>query len=776
MATRQKTIRYSLGNIVTCEGDIDRVWMFTSSGSVWTDETTDAGDSGTGDVAFTGAVGDILYICHDEKFDAVWVDVTTAPAGGVRTWEYYNGSTWAALTNTYLTGNANLTADTSFYFTPPSDWTATAVNGDANRYAIRGRVTTLYTTAGTAAVISIAAYDNLIDGAAGSQKTIELTESTSGRTFRSVILKVWSHTPVSGQWDRWLVRARIGSGSWSNIESRNLSALVGLANETTAFVTYYDLTTLFSTDFTSTSHGLEVELAQLQRNVTATIDQNRRHYSTEVLITYDFDDTSTTQMNTVIIPVDSLNASLTTSQQNIGGTNGIPQLTSSGLLQEASITIKDLYIVYVANANEAGTTNYSFVAQMDSDTEVTLATFDAVNQSDFYAEIIWRQPSLTTTSAHTLKARVTSVTGAVFADLGAYVVVTYSYDESTSTKRTVSLQLPFHHRTNLSAATTSTDAEVSAVKFFVEDANVSLLQSGILMYLHQAGDPGTWNIATGSQTYRGYTAPPDTTSGPTSAVHRIDSGAAAGTGGFTLARGINTLTVKSYVTAAVNSGGECGILFLNYSADLTAGKRTQSCWHIVYASMAQAQRSVVSKSIAIPESSYWLNWGSAISTLLDTNLFGVLTRIALATGFSVPVAGPTGAMDSNMGTRFTVEPLTRYWKRWANDTDSIRVDIETSRNFVIEPLGQFVVRYSMLLVACWHDYSYSISGDISGSGGGTVNWEAYSKQLGEKIASGSRTGDGSYTATWFDDTSSDVFVTAREDATHVGRSDDGTPA
>ena len=52
MATRQKSIRYSLGNTVTCEGDIDRVWMFTS-GSVWTDETTDTGDSGTGDVAFT---------------------------------------------------------------------------------------------------------------------------------------------------------------------------------------------------------------------------------------------------------------------------------------------------------------------------------------------------------------------------------------------------------------------------------------------------------------------------------------------------------------------------------------------------------------------------------------------------------------------------------------------------------------------------------------------------------------------------------------------------
>ena len=119
---------------------------------------------------------------------------------------------------------------------------------------------------------------------------------------------------------------------------------------------------------------------------------------------------------------------------------------------------------------------------------------------------------------------MTSVTGAVFADIGAYVVVTYSYNESTGTKRTVSLQLPFNHRAGFSAATTSTDAEVSTLKFFIEDANVALLQSGILMYLSQSAIRAHGILRLAHKRIEGIPARPDTTSGLTTAVHRIDSG------------------------------------------------------------------------------------------------------------------------------------------------------------------------------------------------------------------------------------------------------------
>lgn len=79
------------------------------------------------------------------------------------------------------------------------------------------------------------------------------------------------------------------------------------------------------------------------------------------------------------------------------------------------------------------------------------------------------------------------------------------------------------------------------------------------------------------------------------------------------------------------------------------------------------------------------------------------------------------------------------------------------------------------MIITYHTITYSITGTISGSGGGTVNVAAYRTDTGEKIGSTSRSGNGSYTITWYDNTI-DVFAEALEDAAHMGRSDDDVAA
>jgi hypothetical protein len=75
-------------------------------------------------------------------------------------------------------------------------------------------------------------------------------------------------------------------------------------------------------------------------------------------------------------------------------------------------------------------------------------------------------------------------------------------------------------------------------------------------------------------------------------------------------------------------------------------------------------------------------------------------------------------------------------------------------------------------VITYHSITYTVSGTVSGSSGGTVTLNLHRATSGEKILSTTRTGNGTYTFTWYDNTE-DLFVEARESGTLLGRSDTG---
>jgi hypothetical protein len=113
----------------------------------------------------------------------------------------------------------------------------------------------------------------------------------------------------------------------------------------------------------------------------------------------------------------------------------------------------------------------------------------------------------------------------------------------------------------------------------------------------------------------------------------------------------------------------------------------------------------------------------------------------------------------------------KSWRRFPEDPDTDRLDIETSRSFRVDTGVLSTSWYGVWIT--YHSITYSISGTITGSGGGTVNIDAYRDDTDEKIGSTSRVGDGVYLITWYDDTVN-VYAAAREDTTHVGRSDTDT--
>ena len=99
------------------------------------DQTVDANDVGADDVEFfpvSPANNDAFYIGEEDAiFDDVRINVGQAGAGTYTvTWQYWNGSSWTALSGVSPSGFAFKSSGvTTLTFTRPTDWQQTAVDG-----------------------------------------------------------------------------------------------------------------------------------------------------------------------------------------------------------------------------------------------------------------------------------------------------------------------------------------------------------------------------------------------------------------------------------------------------------------------------------------------------------------------------------------------------------------------------------------------------------------------------------------------------------------------
>jgi len=115
-------------------------------GGVQADETTEATNATTNDMTLlpaTPAVDDAYYFGGDEMFWGIELKYSTAGDGTwTITWEYWNGSSWTALSG--VTDDTNgFTATAGTYditFTIPTDWEKTDVGGITDKYWVRARV------------------------------------------------------------------------------------------------------------------------------------------------------------------------------------------------------------------------------------------------------------------------------------------------------------------------------------------------------------------------------------------------------------------------------------------------------------------------------------------------------------------------------------------------------------------------------------------------------------------------------------------------------------
>lgn len=540
----------------------------------------------------------------------------------------------------------------------------------------------------------------------------------------------------------------------------------------------FDFTSQFTTNWTGTSMTCDVQV-YFDQNSGTTLGM--RNVTAILTVSYEYDDTETTQIKTAWIPLESLVGTLPTVANTNFGTSQIPQLTGvGGMLPEDSVNIRDYYFVIEGNESNNNATDFTISANIDSGTATAFGAQEAALASDRYCRWIYTPAVPTTTATHNFQlwstvAKVNHVT--------VTLVVTYEFNSTNTITVLNSLLLPFELTSPL-GSTTSADAGRFQRDIFIEEpGTITLQQSGFRLNYNVSAVPTGLRMRAGSQAFRAYTPAAGVAAGMYCLQQRLDSGSAQGAG-ISLARGKNTVTIEGYITVTTNQMTNInGVMALNYHSDKAAGGIGQHN-HTIFRNLYQwnallADRTRIDLySLSIPEANYRITSAGYV-------LYSMAATSTMSTSLGIqclPSEGKGGGYydiytdayqsDAERACSVVWMQGRDVFKRYPNDPGSDRVDIETARDYRLFTTSASSA--GIMSVMTYHAFLYTVSGDIRGSAGGIVTINAYRSDNKELVATTTRTGNGAYSFDWYDDTI-ELFCEAYEDTTHFGRSTNALP-
>lgn len=603
--------------------------------------------------------------------------------------------------------------------------------------------------------------------------TLYLPETTA-RTFRSarVLIVARDNVGTATTCTALLCGIKLGAAAFND------ASITPHANtgENHVYAFERDVTSYFNSNFgTGASQTCQVGFLATG---PATID-----IAAKLILTYEYDDEATTHVKTVKIPLEAGTGALTTTLTELG-TNQIPALDS--FLPESSKVYRNIWfeICYSDHRNTA-TADDNLEFQIDSLTAHTTGNHEGALASNCGGMYIWDQgasPAWATNATHQFKARTVNGNNS-YNHIAIILCVTYEFDPASSTIIN-SLMIPMSHVTRPGSTGSSTPVMALVDLWIQEPGTISQVQSGIFACYSQNGATGPVLVA-GAASARSYTDVAGTPTCYRFLTQRVDSGAAAGAA-WTLARGLNRLSVQVRTSSGGSSPNEVSLwLIINYtSSNDGAGGSRHNRTLIFNVQTAQAIGATSTNSADVswaflPDSEgYFITAIGAQYATMAGNTGVSSYEIAieaqageLAGAGWYPVRGYAGENfgEGHMfwrGFDITCEGLFR---RFTNDpSDPPKMDPTVARSF----RGFSTVHnpWPLSCILTKHSIAKTISGDISGSDGGTVTIQAMTARFG-KVAETSRVGDGSYSMTWWDDTEP-VIVWARETAALVGASEE----
>lgn len=603
-----------------------------------------------------------------------------------------------------------------------------------------------------------------------AQILISLPESS--KVFRSVVAHVTMNDIISatgGTLTTKTLNLRLGAAAYTSIANANTLTNSG---ENAAFWLSQDFTSHFVTNWTGLSMTCDF---QLQINQSTGTNLGMANVSVELVITYEYDDASTSQLKTVMIPLNAPVGSLTTAAVTY---DTIPALDT--YLPEASKLYRSIYVVIQGNTSiNATATNHTITVNVGTAT-ITSGGFLATLASDCFVRFIFEvtaaYPSTVAAQAFQMLASVANRMN----HLQAYLVVTYEFLPASTTSVLNSVMLPMEVNSPM-GGTAATDYQRADRELFIQEpGTITTNRVAFFPFWQQAANIGGLNMRIGTGAFVAYTDTASVLCGGNAAMVRNDAA-------FTLVRGRNELNFDCYRTDTADFGWNVsGFWLVNYTSD----KATQGVgahnhtveWSLLqHGTVASATNwAVAAIAPVIPESDYYmtaLGTQMVVQTVATTGPAGVniqVERLAAEGGVKWENAYvDISQHDSEVGAFLTYSQMKDLFDRWPNDPGADRMDLEVARRWRVNAPGVnggALVWVSLSIVATYHTITYSVADSISGGFSGTVTLDLHRTNSGEKVLSTTRVGDGAFNFTWYDNTET-LFVSA-DDGTNVGRSQD----
>jgi hypothetical protein len=730
---------------------------FTGAGSYYPGNKSLTTSWARYDWAFTASQDgnlEVRFLANNGNEITIWIDglmMEQLDAGGPST--YFDG-------------------DTSGY-----EWTGTAHNSISQTASAPASQTRLKTVEYAMPMLTSVAHSTLTNF---DQITIYLPE-TGTKTFKSVELRVTAMdvntSTTAVNWTARRIDYRLGSASYVSVNNTNAVTQCG---ENTCILLHRDMTAHFVSNWTGTS--MTFDAAVLFSMATAYAFSN---VTARLYITYEYDDSSTTQIKTVYIPLNGPVNALETSRPTTA-LDTIPNLDT--YLPEASKTYRDMFIWFGANTNNTAataTTDTIVSHQIDAATAYTTGTHEAAMASDIWVEHIFK-PTFTTNATHEYRAWVSTGGVARCHCPQIYLVVTYEYNDSTTTSVMNSMLLPMEWDSP-SGGTAATDFQRANRDLWIEEPATITLQR-LALYVN-AEQPisvaANVRFRVGTGDWVQYTSAAATVGGQVGWMVRNDSA-------FTFSRGKNVLQADSYSGSAnVTPTNISSMWIVNYTSGKHSsgtGAHNHTVFNVVKSHGTGAallrQLSSAVPFIQIPETNYFINGAGLVFEWITTgtiNPTGVIIQVEKLSSEGghewVSAYVDVNACDPEIGIHTNYAQTRSIFQRWNGDTDASRLSLSANRRFyTIVPnivlTGASVFHERLTSMVTYHTITYNVSGTVTGSNGGTVTIDLHRTSDGQKLKTTSRTGNGAYSFVWYDNTAA-VYAVARETDTYVGRSGNG---
>lgn len=601
-----------------------------------------------------------------------------------------------------------------------------------------------------------------------TQITVSLPESS--KAFKKVMLEVIVHdrNTTLGSINRHQLSMSVAGSAYTAVNNTNAITNGG---EQQTIVISADFTSLFTTSYTGTSHTVDARVL-IDSAVASPLSPAFNNVSARLAITYEYDNTSATQIKTVRIPLNAPVGAMGTTKPGTA-TATIPALDTE--LPEASKVYRQTVLVLQGNDNNTGTTDQSFTMQIDTNTAYTSDVYEHGSTVSMFV----RMNSIQTFDTSSSRSFYVYSSVAMGHHMQAWLVVTYEFDASAANDIYVSLMLPVSMDSPM-GGTTSSDYQRATRTLWIQETGIALKQQACYLFWDQNATIAGLNFRIGTGSFVTYTDAAAVLGGSNAAMIRNDSA-------FSLARGKNTLNVDAYRTDVTDLGyNVCGFFIINYTADKPSGghgaENHTVMWCIADSGTAAVAASfnIAATALAIPESDYFINaFGTEQKYVVSGTSppAGNAVQVERLSGEGgliwEPVYADLAGADGETGIYHSYSQARDIFYRFPGDVmgHETRLDPEVSRRWRWAVGNGVPVRGQLAAIFTYHTITYTVSGSVTGSAGGTVYIDLIRDGAPlEILKTTTRTGNGSYSFTWYDNTI-EVYTSAYEDSTHVGRSD-----